>query len=311
MKNNNQIDSHTSEFDKTYLKERFNLPYLEDTLQINNYVDILSLIYNKIDINKKMKPECINYEYPEEIKPIMDLFRSGKCELMRDNEIIHNVLTNMTPMFCFKNENKPISFLGENYDNDAEYVEFHFTNMKQIKLNNECYNITFNNDKYALTSLSGKNDITVYSKPILFYINSKKKRENLFKILITVFSLNNDNYIMFNLLDKNNKDSFEDVKFGVILILDELYKDCLNSNIFKNINKLSIFNQTYDKLSDNKKIASVWHSVQTPFNLLFGFTGDEMDFHHYIDFNIFLPPSNKFIKLSDKKIDQYCEYIRY
>lgn len=47
------IETPIGEFDKTYLKERFKFPYLEDTFWINNYVDILSLIYAKLDSNKK------------------------------------------------------------------------------------------------------------------------------------------------------------------------------------------------------------------------------------------------------------------
>ena len=81
MNIDNNIKASTPEFDKTYLKERFGLSHLEDTLQINNYVDILSLIYNKINTTKKTKFDNINYEYPAEIKSILDLFNSGKCEI--------------------------------------------------------------------------------------------------------------------------------------------------------------------------------------------------------------------------------------
>lgn len=310
MNTNNQTESSVPEFDKTYLKERFNLPYLEDTLQINNYVDILSLIYNKLNTKKEIKTEFINYEYPAEIKPIIDLFNSNKCEIMYDNEIIHNILMNMTPIICLKNETKPLSFLAENCDNGAERVEFYFTDIKQILLNNDLYDITSKNNIYNLTPVNGKHIITINSEATMFYINSKKKQENLFKILILRFNINNNNYILFNIIDKNINDSFEDVKFEIILTLDNLYKEYINSDVFKNINKLSIFNQTYDKILNNKKITSIWHSVQIPFNLSFGFVDDNMEYQHYIDFNVFLPPSDKFIKLSNKKIDQYCKYIK-
>ena len=111
MNIDNNTKSSRQEFDKTYLKERFNLPYLEDTLQINNYVDILSLIYNKLDTKKEIKTEFIDYEYPAEIKPIIDLFKSNKCEIMRNNEIVHNILMNMTPIICLKNETNRYPFL--------------------------------------------------------------------------------------------------------------------------------------------------------------------------------------------------------
>lgn len=310
MNIDNNIKASTPEFDKTYLKERFGLSHLEDTLQINNYVDILSLIYNKINTTKKTKFDNINYEYPAEIKSILDLFNSGKCEIIQNNEIFHNVLINMTPIICIKNINNPISFLCENFENDTEYVEFCFGDTKRIILNHELYDITSDNNKYILTSINSQNIITIESKPVLFHIKPKEKQENLFNIFKLVFNINDDEYILFNTVNKNTNNLCYETNFEIILILDELYKEYLNSSIFKNINKLSIFNQTYDKLLNIEKKSSIWHSVKTPFNLTFCFVDDEMNFKHYIDFNVFLPPSDKFIKLSDKKIDQYCEYIK-
>ena len=297
------------EFDKTYLKERFKLPYLEDTLQINNYVDILSLIYNKLDSNK---PEfkCINYEYPAEIKVVMELFASGKCEIMYNNDIVHNALTHLTPIICIKEKiTKTICYREKNYINYEEYVDFYFNDIQYIRLDNDLYNIKLNDNKYCLTSGDSKNTIMINTKQMIYYMSTKEKQKNTFKILILDFYINDNYYVLFNIMNKKNIDDLHinNMQFNIGLTLDELYKNYLNSVIFKNINKLSVFYKNIEKLSNEEKTVSIWHSAKTPFNLCFGFIDTESNLQQRIDFSIFLPPSDKFIKLSDKKIDQYCQ----
>lgn len=243
----------------------------------------------------------------------MDLFTSGKCEIMTKNEIIHNALSHITPIICVKkNINRLITFLGENCINGTERVNFYFNDIQYIALNNNLYNITHNDNNYYLTSENDKNTITINTESTIHYIRSKEKQENAFEILSLNFNINDDNYVLFNILNEQDINNLYDnnIQFNIIITLDELYKDYLKSNVFKNINKLSVFYKNIQKLLNDEKIPSIWHSVKTPFNLCFGFTNAELNHQHCMDFNIFLPPSDKFIKLSDKKIDQYCECIK-
>lgn len=270
------------ELNKNELKEKFNLHNLEDTLIINNYLDIFNLICSQ-EINKHFENQ-IDCDYPLEIKNIIEFIKQESCIFDLDGNINYNLLKDFMPSVCFKIDvNSMLNF------------KFNFKHISNFKILNETCEL--NHNKYKINNKESSieliqndnyNRIEISNQILEYDVNNIKR-------LFITFVINSTRYLIWgNIINVDDRPDTT-LEFSLFNPIENIF----DYNIFKNLHNLSSV-----AINMNETLLGFWNDEKTPIKINLG-SNEKDDFKIKYKIDLFLPPSEKFIKIVDKKINNY------
>lgn len=275
-------NNDTYELNKNELKEKFNLHNLEDTLIINNYLDIFNLICSK-EINKYFKNQ-INCDYPLEIKNIIEFIKQESCIFDLDGNINYNLLKDFMPSVCFKIDVKSMLNFKFNFKHISNFKILNET----CELNHNKYKINNKENSIELIQNDNYNKIEISNQILEYDVNNIKR-------LFITFVINSTRYLIWGNIINVNDYPDTTLEFSLINPIENIF----NYDIFKNLCNLSSI-----AINMNETLLGFWNDEKTPIKINLG-SNEKDDFKIKYKIHLFLPPSEKFIKIVDKKINNY------